>query len=349
MPQEEEVLQDFGFNNIPAGQRSNLMGLYQGLIHRFQAEDLHELRVKGLLVEKIKEHYFAIPKESRGRYFPWFLKNLHIFDRPLTREEAMQNQITTFYEKAKQYVSPEDRHKTAREMDSEAKGSSYNLLAATLSRGTPNPREIGYYSFGFVTCRDQREESMLLDIYQLLLTKSDGSFFYDFHYSRGRALKPVTFTQFWKAYEAGHLIQLMDSKGLKELRKMLPYLEGFLLAPRNGPRPSVWDLKVFLEINDPVENLPCSSVSVDYGFFNCNTFEETCILMEIYGRILNAADPLELHRACLSGTLFEFASNYVSLKKSWRPLMKNLYPLEDEHIPGPMSTFISSLFARLWG
>ena len=49
----------------------------------------------------------------------------------------------------------------------EAKGLSYNLLAEILLRSTPNPIEVNWYSFGFVTCRGQHEESILVNLYQL--------------------------------------------------------------------------------------------------------------------------------------------------------------------------------------
>jgi len=237
--------------------------------------------------------------------------------------------IATFYDKARPYLDIEDRNKTARDLKPEAKGTSYYLLAEILLRISPNPIERNWYSFGFVTCRGQGEESMLVDLYQLLLTESDGSFFYEFHNRRRGVIQPATFTQFWKAYEAGTLIQLMDSKGLKELRSRLPFLEGFLSVPPAGPRPSVWNLKQFLEISDPMDHPPIPSVNVDYGFINCGTFEETYTLMEIYGKVLKTANPLELHQACVAGDLFQFASGYVRMEERWRSLMRNFYPLKE--------------------
>jgi len=111
-------------------------------------------------------------------------------------------------------------------------------------------------------------------------------------------------------------------------------------ARRSSPiAPSVWNLKKFLEINDPVDYLPVPSVNVDYGFINCHTFEETCTLMEIYGEVLKTANPLELHKACIAGELFQFASRYVRMEERWRSLMRNFYPLsemvEPELCPGP--------------
>ena len=332
MPQDEDVLEDFGFNNVLlGGEGPYLMGVYKGLYlsGNVSAEDIHEWRIGGILVDKIKEFYYRIPENCRGQYFPWFLKHLYVLERPMTKDEAVQKLIATFYNEARPYLDIEDRNKTARDLKPEAKGNSYNLLAQILRRATPNPIEGNWYSFGYVTCRGQREESMLVDLYQLLLTVSDGTFFYEFHNSRRGVIQPATFTQFWKAYEAGTLIQLLDLKGLRELRSRLPFLEGFLSVSPAGPRPSVWALKQFLEINEPMDYPPIPSVNVDYGFINCRTFEETCTLMEIYREVLKTSDPLELHQACLAGDLFQFSSAYVPMEEQWRLLMTNFYPLTE--------------------
>ena len=366
MPQDEDVLKDFGFNNVlSAGDSSNLLGVYGGLYRsgKFSTEDIHEWRVGGILVDKIKEFYYSIPEDCRGQYFPWLLKNLYVLERPMTKDESQQKLIATFLDKARPYLDIEDRNKTPRDLKPEAKGTCYFLLAGILLRFTPNPIEQNWYSFGFVTCRGQPEESILVDLYLLLLTESYGSYFYEFHNRRRGVIQPATFTQFWKAYEAGTLIQLMDSKGLKGLRSRLPFLEGFLSVPLAGPRPSVWDLKQFLEISDPMDHQPIPSVNVDYGFINCDTFEETCVSMKIYEKVLETADPLELHQACVAGNLFQFACGYVRMEKRWRTLMRNLYPLKEvvESEPGPElmpeagseangdSADLSSLLSRLWG
>ena len=332
MPQDEDVLEDFGFNNVLlGGEGYYLLGVYKGLYlsDNVSAEDIHEWRIGGILVDKIKEFYYRIPENYRGQYFPWFLKHLYVLERPVTKDEAVQKLIATFYNEARPYLDIEDRNKAARDLKPEAKGNSYTLLAQILRRATPNPIEGNWYSFGFVTCDGQLEESMLVDLYQLLLTESDGTSFYEFHNSRRGVIEPATFTQFWKAYEAGKLIQLLDLKGLRELRSSLPFLAGFLSVSPAGPRPSVWALKQFLEINEPMDYPPTPSVNVDYGFINCRTFEETCTLMEIYREVLKTSDPLELHQACLAGDLFQFASGYVPMEEQWRLLMTNFYPLTE--------------------
>ena len=329
MPEDEDVLQDFGFNNVLIGEdQTYLLGVYGGLYlsDKISAEDIHKWRIGGILVDKIKEFYYRVEEIHRGQYFPWFLKNLHVLEGPVTEDEAQRRLIATFYDKARPYLDIEDRNKAAKDLKPEAKGSSFSLLAGTLLRVTPNPIKRNWYSFAFVTCRGQREEAELINIYRLLLTEDDGSYLYEFHNCREGVFQPATFTQFWKAYEAGTLIQLMDSKGLKEPRSQLPFLEGFLSVPPAGPRPSVWDLKQFLEINNPRDYPPVPSVKVDYGFINCRSFEETCTLMEIYKEVLKTANPLALHQACIAGGLFQFASGFVRMEERWRSLMRNFYP-----------------------
>ncbi|KAK6538662.1 hypothetical protein TWF694_010239 [Orbilia ellipsospora] len=232
--------------------------------------------------------------------------------------------MATFGDKARPYLDVEDRKKSVLDLQPEAKRDSYALLAGIFHRSTPGPTDVDWYFFGFVTCRGRGEVGMLLDIYQLLLAENDGSDYYKVE-KRDPTL-PVSFEDFWKAHEAGTLIQLMDSNGLTERRSKLPLLVEFLsVSPKS--RPSVWNLNVFLTVNDPVKYAPVPSVQADYGLVNCKNLEEICILMEIYQRALNIVDPLALHRACIAGELFQFCSQYVPLKKCWRPLVKNSYPL----------------------
>ncbi|PVH95836.1 hypothetical protein DM02DRAFT_689266 [Periconia macrospinosa] len=330
IPVDEDVLQDFGFNNVfDASDRSRLFGLYQGirLFGDITSSDLHEWRVKGIMVEKIKEIYYMIPESNRGQYFPWWLKNLHRLEKPATKEEAERSFAETFFDKAKFYLDPRDRNTHPSELKPETKRDCFFLLSHVLHRCTPNPNTMLYHTFAFVTCRDSAEESRLVDIYQLLLLPSDGSFFYTFHNERGRPTHTASFAEFWKSYENGTLLQLIDSHGLKDFRMQLPHLESFFSVPPSGPHPSVWDLKQFLENADPLTHPPIPSISCDYGFLNCNTFEDTCTLMEIYRRVLEGVDPMDLHRACVAGRLFEFASAFLEMEEEWRLLLVNPYPL----------------------
>ena len=340
LPEEDDVLQDFGFNNATSvTDKYHLLGLYIGLYlsGKFSAEIIHDWRVKGILVEKIKEFYYGIPEGSRGEYFPWFLKNSYALERSITTDESQQITAATFYDEAKLYLDIEDRDKRPMNLKPECKGIAYGLLAQILLRFSPDPTQKDYYSLGFVTCRGHYEESTLVNLYLLLVTESDESRFYDFYNSRRgeEAARSVTFEQFWKAFEAGKLIELMDSKGLKNLRSGLLFLEGFLSVPPTGPHPSVWSLKQFLKINDLEKRPPAPSVLCDYGFGNCRTREETWLLMETYKKTSETANPLALHQACVKGQLFSFVSLFVRMQEEWRPLMWNPYPLKDIEEPEP--------------
>jgi hypothetical protein len=135
----------------------------------------------------------------------------------------------------------------------------------------------------------------------------------------------------------------MDWKDFKNLRSGFTFLEAFFSAQPSRMQPSVWNLKQFLEINEPGQYPPISSVHVDYGFMNCQTFDETCILMEIYKRLLLKASPFDLQKACLAGNLFEFARKYRTMHEDHRRLMKNFYPLTNRSELGP------PILDSLWG
>lgn len=335
LSEEEEVLEDFGFNHLPSfADKCKLFGLYQGLLSdKIGPEEVHKWRVEGTLVANIKDFYYKIPETHRGGYFPWFLNHTDILDRCMTKEESVEQMLAKFLDKARPYLDPEDQNKDRKELKPEAKARSYLMLAATLHMAHPHPMEQNWHAFGFCTCNGEREQGTLGGLYQALLTGDE--LFEDvwsnlkFPMPGRRKGQTATFPEFWQAFEAGKLIQLMDSKGLKDQRIKFPFLEEFLSVPPAGPWPSVWDLKQFVAIADPAEFLPSPAVQVDYGFMNCRTFEETCTLMEIYKRILGKANPLALHEACLAGKLFEFAGKFDKMDETHRRLMKNFYPLKE--------------------
>lgn len=341
LPDDEDVCEKFGFNQLSSfADQSNLLGLYKGLYlsERIIEEDIHKWQVEGTLVANIKEYYYQIPENYRGGYFPWFLKHTHILEKTVTSEEATKTIVATWYDQAKSYLDSEDQQKNPKELKPDAKAHCYHMLAGILHMAHPHPIEENWFRFGFCTCRGEREEQRLGGLYQELLVgdKLFEDVMTDLHYQtplagRHHKFQPATFTEFWQAYQSGTLIQLMDSTLRKDSRSDLPFLEAFLSIPPAGPHPSVWRLKQFIAINDPAEHPPLPALQWDYGFGNCQTFEEICILIEIYKRLLQqnaAVDPLELHKACLAGKLFAFAQKYHKMDENHRRLMKNSYPLD---------------------
>ncbi len=334
LPDDEDVRKDFGFNHLTSySDQSKLMGLYKGLwlSDNIKVEEIHEWQVGGSLVANIKEYFYAMPEECRGGYFSWFLNNTHILDQPATKREAQEKLISTFFDKAQPYLDEEDQRKNPKDLEPEAKRLAYIFLAESLHSMSPYPSEPNWNKFGFCTCDSEWAEGQLGGLYQKLLNGYE-SFFSDLpdkyrlqHLSR---FETANFTEFWQAFESGSLIQLMDTKGLKNDRLRFPNLETYLSVPPSQLQPSVWSLKQFLAVNDPADFPPCPTLNHDYGFCNCQSFEEICILMEIYKRLLIKADPLELHKACLAGQLFEFASKFDKMDEGHRGLMKNFHALQ---------------------
>ncbi len=85
--------------------------------------------------------------------------------------------------------------------------------------------------------------------------------------------------------------------------------------------------------------------------------------MEIYGKVLKTANPLELHQACVAGDLFQFAGGHIRMEEQWRSLTRNFYPLKEVmeselglelrsevgSEAGEDSAGLPSLLSRLWG
>jgi hypothetical protein len=149
----------------------------------------------------------------------------------------------------------------------------------------------------------------------------------DVHISSLSWSKPRTFTEFWKIYESGGLVQLMEDRIRNKFADIgkLPQVREYLSHPPSDMNLSVWSLKQFLEINDFTESPPVEPVKVDYGFLNCQGLEEICVLAEIYKRLLQVANPLDLHEACIKNRLFELARKYHGMDENYWRLMNNSY------------------------
>ncbi|KAK7698525.1 hypothetical protein SLS57_012524 [Botryosphaeria dothidea] len=81
MPQDPDVLEDFGFNRLQPMDQRKLLGLYIGLNYlKVTSEELHGWRLSGTMVDNIVEKFSEIPEKNRGGYYPWFLEHKdHIF------------------------------------------------------------------------------------------------------------------------------------------------------------------------------------------------------------------------------------------------------------------------------
>jgi len=327
LPEDPQTLEDFGFSQLPSlPDRSNLLGLYQGLLRLdVPSQTVHRWQVEKSLEKNIIKAFSSLPETSRGGYFPWFLQNkTKVFSAAGTTDES---QVSRLFAEARLQLDPKDRDKNPTDLQPKTKQVSFEFYTVILNFYHPSPTLPSWYEFGFCVCNDEEEEGRLGNLYQQLIA---GKKFWGESPTLTSEKDPdaniCTFTEFWKAYESHTLIELMDSKGLHEnrLENSPRHLEAFL---RGGAlsKSSVWELKLFLAGEEAVEPEKC--VGVDYGFWNCRTFQETLDLKEVYREVLRVADPVDLHKACIAGELFNFASKHVKLAPRFRSLMRNLYPL----------------------
>ncbi|KAB8075533.1 hypothetical protein BDV29DRAFT_155613 [Aspergillus leporis] len=136
-------------------------------------------------------------------------------------------------------LDEEDQLKEPQELQPEAKSQCYLILALALNMANPNPMQIAWFDFGFCTCRGEGDGNAPGTLYSRLLEDVPVPSMH--HGLAEHELQTATFPEFWRAYESGAMIQLMD-----------------------------------------------------YGFMNCQNFEELCTL-ETYKTL------------CISGKLSEFA------------------------------------------
>lgn len=325
IPDDPEVLEKFGFQSLVSSEdRSKLLGLYQGLVKYLgvTAEELNGWEQENSLATNIVRVYNAESAYGGSGYFRWFLENTHILKAE--RDPSDLNHYMHFIEQAQKLLEPDDQKKDWRDLQPLAKRYSFEILWLSLLGARPNPILETWLKFGFCACMNEEEEIKLGAIYVSLFTDNRNGTLVP----QNLRSNPCTFMEFWQAYESGGLVQLMEDKIRNrgaDIRK-LPLVREYLSNPPRDIDLSVWNLRQFLEINQYSTHPPIESVKVDYGFLNCQNFEEICTLAELYKRLFSVASPLEVHEACLKNRLFELAKRkYHSMDEDYRRLMNNSY------------------------
>jgi hypothetical protein len=144
---------------------------------------------------------------------------------------------TFFFDEARTYLDEEDRSVDHKELKPSAKRRAFVLLAEhiqiLLKRTGDIPvlhllRRMGINSLAGLYQKLLLGKKLYADMGKYARS------FLDTH-----KIEIASFTGFWRAHEAGSLIQLVDSKGYKEDRLQFPFLEDFLSVPSHGPQPSV--------------------------------------------------------------------------------------------------------------
>ena len=304
-PQEPSVLEDFGFHHFhDFKSRSNILGLFIGLVCHLDVGDrqLHRWQIAGTLKKNIIAKFSILPQGSRGGYFPWFLEHDWIFEPAKTTTK--HDQVSAWAKSANHILDEEDRARPLSQLQPEAKLDAFLFYSALLQGWSPAPGMPTWICLGFCTRRNQWAENQLAGMYQQLIAK-------------------CSFHEFWEAMGASEMLRLLDKYDLTKVYREFRNFE--VLMKSIIRRPSVWDLKEFCQMDEPN---PIKAVIVDYGFMYCKDAGDRRDLKRAYQTFFErGGDEMELHDACLKGSIYEYLRGKQPLEPKYRHLMRNLYPL----------------------
>ncbi|KAI0066362.1 hypothetical protein BV25DRAFT_1530067 [Artomyces pyxidatus] len=309
LPEDPQTCEDYGFNKVfTGGDKAKLLGLYIGLLHYcdIEAQTLHKWRTSGTIVEEIKKTYAEIPVQNRGGYYPWFLEHQYVLDGSQPAEDPAAVAIKRAWVMTGGSSTASVATITAQiaELPEEVQ-ACHHLYMMLSAQYYPSPDTALWITFGFCAGADEWEERGVSAQYQQLIAR-------------------CSFEEFCAAYAASGLSALFRAHGLPIESAFVE--DALSMSPRG--RKSVWDLKQFV-VQD--EFRAVNSILVDYGFMFCRTDAERKELKDIYRRFFErrGADPLALHRAAISGKLYEYVGGMLSLKprKKYEGMFKNPYPL----------------------
>lgn len=343
-PRDEETREAFGFNRCSHWmEESHLLGLYRGFLLYLNDPEISPVKLNnwqknGMLTREIIERFCAIPESSRGKYFPWFLRNQHVLDNSTAVPEfqVRENPILRALDAARLYLEPEDRNKDLCEFQPIEKRYCFIFYALALDSSSPNPNWVEFdlwYDFGFALCTDEYHEKALGALYSRLV--GGKKFFRDYDRSLGigsncaASLPTCSFDEFWRAWRDGGMGDLFNKYGIYseldigtghilERKVRFHHLREFIAFPveKHELRPSVWRLKHFLALDDntPLRGFPKIEAALqEYGFAPQLDPRTRINLRQFYKRLFNTGDPLEVHRAKERGELLEHADSRLRL------------------------------------
>ncbi|CAF1186512.1 unnamed protein product [Adineta steineri] len=293
-PEDLDTLADFGLSNCHLQeQRTYLMSVYAGLIKILgvSSKDLHEWQQANELALHIRKTYEDAGASSG--YYNWFLKNQHLVDSRTPKADVSQL--------VRKYLSAEDKDKDMDQLEPQEKRLSVWLYIVLLMGNIPRIEYDIWFHFGFCTCKSQRIESDLGRIYRTLI---DQCTLYEFYTNS-------------KSQTLEALLRLKNIDGIDALKA-----QGVVFG---YPNISVYHLKQYV-LGEDVPLQRC--IGVDYGFYLCRDNKSKQKLRKIYKQLFEHVnfDILQLHQACISGTIYKYASQFVVADAN---LMKNPYPLAD--------------------
>lgn len=323
LPEDHDVLRDFGFESLPsATDRAKLLGLYKGIFSmEINADEVHQWQCAGSLRDQITFAFEQRPIEFRGGYFPWFVENQDRIFPLHTRQEPEDETLEMFFKPARFLLEPKDRLIRVKHLEPTVKRNCFLFAALIVQMQYPSPDAHGpYHDFGFCACQSLSEEGALTSLYQELIL---GPGYDPEQLIWGTvAASDITvsrFVQFCVAYETGRLLQYMDANGLHEARKKIRHLTTFLSGIEETRDLTVWKLLTFLKSED--EAWPPTDVSIDFRFLSCDALGRVR-LKKFYSSLVARADVIQLQQAQATGQLLDFARRYGEVESDIADILR---------------------------
>ncbi|KAI4638294.1 hypothetical protein J4E93_010293 [Alternaria ventricosa] len=207
------------------------------------------------------------------------------------------------------YLNQQDRGLDLHSLQPATKQETAQLIGTILRERLLSTQTAAWYSFGFVTAKDEEQERQLAGLYVAILKEAKDP--------------EAAFRELQTALETNSIVKLFDQYEYAHFRDLFPYLKTFLSTPPTK-RSTVWRLRQFIQ--DPIDDEPPACLQRDYGFKFCRPREEVLRVKEIYTKMLRKMGPQKLDIACINGRLSETAMKegvYVDHKD--RRFLKNDY------------------------
>ncbi|KAJ7653737.1 hypothetical protein DFH06DRAFT_1204569 [Mycena polygramma] len=303
VPLDQETQSDYGFTRVDEVGGKVLLDVYRVVFEEgVRPRDLHKWKTSGGLLKEMESLLSGLADWKTCKFMQWF--NTHRFaldpkDSIVSRMQAAQVELwNTVGDFPSQNV--DEIYSALRDWPEQRR--NFFLFRSLFGLCHPGP-DMDYWKF-------------LMATYQMLV-------------------EYCPYDEFFKAYDASSITELLDGRGLRGRRMALPYLEDVLSG---SPRvfKSVWYLKQHVQDMNSVRSDMEPSVHADYGFMNCTSEEE---YQDLRGPIFNnlrasrcqsAEAPRGLHIGIafrLCGGIRPRAEEKEEQAKKLRRLLQNMYPL----------------------
>jgi len=207
------------------------------------------------------------------------------------------------------YLNQQDRNLSLHSLQPATKQETAQLIGTVLRERLLSTQTAAWYSFGFVTAKDEEQERQLAGLYVAILKDAEDP--------------EAAFRELQTALKMNSIVHLFDKYEYSHFRELFPYLKAFLSTPPRK-RSTVWRLRQFIQ--DPTDDEPPACLQRDYGFKYCRHREEVLRLKEMYSNILKKLGPQKLDIACSNGRLSETAMKEgVHIGQKDRRFLKNDY------------------------